>query len=52
MLGALPIRGAYLHKTVKMVLFLFKYDENTYQKGRVILQMYRVVPQTKRGNGT
>ena len=28
----------------------FKHNENTYQKGRVLMQMYRVVPQTKRGN--
>ena len=33
-----------------MVVFLIKYDENTYPKGRAILRMYRVVPQTKRGN--
>jgi len=39
-----------LHKTVNMVVFFFKNDENTYPKGGAILQMYRVVPQTKRGN--
>jgi len=33
-----------------MVVFFFKNDENTYPKGGAILQMYRVVPQTKRGN--
>jgi len=32
------------------VVFFIKYDENTYPKGRAILQLYRVVPQTKRGN--
>jgi len=32
-----------------MQVFFFKYDENTYRKGRAILQIYRVVPQTKNG---
>ena len=41
---------ACLHKTVNIVVFCLKYDDNTYPKGRAILQMYRVVPQTKRGN--
>jgi len=31
---------------------LFKNDENTYQKGRAIMQMYRVVHQTKRDVNT
>jgi len=35
-----------------MVVFFFRYDENTYSKGRVILQMNRVVPRTKRGNSS
>ena len=39
---------ASLHKTVNMVVFFLKYDENDYPKGRAILQMYRVVPQTKK----
>ena len=26
--------------------------ENTYPKGRALMKMYRVVPQTKRGNST
>jgi len=39
-----------LHQTVNIVVFFSKYDGNTYQKGRAILQMYRVVPQTKREN--
>jgi len=30
--------------------FLFKNNENTYRKGRALMQMYRVVPQTKRVN--
>jgi len=29
--------------------FLFINNENTYPKGRALMQMYRVVPQTKRG---
>jgi len=27
--------------------FLFEYNANTYQKGRALIQMYRVVLQTK-----
>jgi len=34
--------------TVKLVVF--KNNEITYPKGRALMQMYRVVPQTKRGN--
>ena len=30
--------------------FLYKNNENTYPKGRALIQMYRVVPQTKSGN--
>ena len=37
-----------LHKTVNMVVFFVKSNENTYPKGRTLLQMYRVVPQTKK----
>jgi len=34
-----------------MVVFFTKINnENTYPKGRVLMQMYRVVPQTKRRN--
>ena len=33
-----------------MVVFFTKNNEKTYPKGRTLLQMYRVVPQTKRGN--
>jgi len=33
-----------------MAVFLVKSYENTYPKGRALIQMYRVVPQTKRGN--
>ena len=36
-----------LHKTVNMVVFLVKNNENTYSKGRTFMQMYRVVPITK-----
>jgi len=38
-----------LHKTVNMVVFFIKSNENTYPKGRSLMQMYRVVPITKRG---
>ena len=41
---------ACLHKTVNMVVFVVKSNENTYSKGRAYMQMYRVVPITKRGN--
>jgi len=30
--------------------FLFFKRVSTYPKGRALMQMYRVVPQTKRGN--
>ena len=33
-----------------MVVFFVKNNENTYPKGRALMQMYRVVPITKRGN--
>jgi len=35
-----------------MVVFFFKSNENTYTKGRALIQMYRVFPKTKRGNYT
>jgi len=41
---------ACLRKTVNMVVFFVKSNKNTYQTGRALLQMYRVVPETKRGN--
>jgi len=43
---------ACLHKIVKMVDFFLKIIKNTYQypKGRVLMQMYRVVPQMKSEN--
>ena len=41
---------ACLHKTVNMVVFIVKSNENTYPKGRALMQMYRVVPITKRWN--
>ena len=41
---------ACLHKTVNRVVFFVKSNENTYPKGRVLMQMYRVVRVTKRGN--
>jgi len=41
---------ACLHKTINMVVFFVKSNENTYPKGRALMQMFRVVPITKRGN--
>ena len=39
-----------LHKIVNMVVFFVKSNENTYPKGRALVQMYRIVPMTKRVN--
>ena len=39
---------ACLYKTVNMVVFFVKSSENTYPKGRALMQIYRVVPKTKR----
>jgi len=33
-----------------MVVFFVKSNENTYPKGRALMQMYRGVPIMKRGN--
>ena len=41
---------ACLLNSVNMVVFFVKSNENTYPKGRALVQMYRVVTQTKRGN--
>ena len=41
---------ACLHKAANTVVVFVKSNENTYQKGRALMQMYRVVPQTKGGN--
>ena len=41
---------ACLHKTVNMVVSLLKVMKNTYPKGRALMQMYIVVPITKRGS--
>ena len=41
---------ACLHKTVNMVVTFVKSNEKTYPKGRALMQMYRVVPITKRVN--
>ena len=38
-----------LHKTVNMVVFFVKSNENTYPKGRALMSLY-VVSITKRGN--
>ena len=41
----------YLHKTVNMVVFFVKSNENTTQKGEHSCKCTNaVVPQTKRGN--
>ena len=41
---------ACLHKTVNIVVFFVRSNENTYPKGRAHMQMYRVVPVKKRKN--
>ena len=41
---------ACLHKTVNMVVFFVKSNENTYPKGRLLMQMYKVVLNTNIGN--
>jgi len=41
---------ACLHQTINMVVFFIKFNGTTYPKGRALMQMYRVVPITKRGN--
>jgi len=38
------------YKTVNMVIVFVKKNENTCPKGRALMNMYRVVLQTKRGN--
>ena len=40
------------YKTVNMVVkkFFVNSNENTYSKGRALMQMYKIVPITKRGN--
>ena len=38
---------AFLDKTVNTAVFFVKSNENTYPKGRTLIQMYRVIPQTK-----
>jgi len=37
-------------KTQFQTFLLYTYCSNTYPKGRALIQMYRVVPITKRGN--
>jgi len=43
---------ACLHKTVNMVVFIVKSNENTYPKGRALMPMYRFVHIAKRGDNT
>ena len=38
---------AALHKTVNMVVFFVKSNENTYPKGKAFMQVCIVVPITK-----
>ena len=38
---------ACLHKTVHMDVFFVNSNENTFSKGRALMQFYRDVPQTK-----
>jgi len=40
-----------LHKTVNMVVFFVKSNENTYPKWRALMQMYRVVPMITMESG-
>jgi len=42
------LESAYLHNTVNMEVFTVKSNKKKYQKGRALMQMYRVVPITKR----
>ena len=41
---------ACLHQTVNMVVFFVKSNQNTYPKGRALMQMYRVASIRKRRN--
>ena len=41
-------QSACLHKTLNMVDFFVKSNENTYPKGRALMEMYRVVPLSKK----
>ena len=43
---------ACLHRTENMVVFFVKSNENTYPKGRALMQTYRVVPITRDGMPT
>jgi len=38
-----------LHKTVNILVFFTKNNKNFYPKVKALMQMYRVVPQTKKG---
>ena len=48
--SALSIRMRMPTYTVNMAVFFVKSNENTYPKGGALMQMYRVVFITKRGN--
>jgi len=39
-----------LHEPVNMVVLFFRSNDHTDPKGRALMQMYRVVPKTKRVN--
>jgi len=38
---------ACLHQTLSMVVFFSKNNKNASRKGGALMQMYRIVPQTK-----
>ena len=38
---------ACVHKTVNVAVFFVENNENTYQKGRASMQIYKVVPRRK-----
>ena len=40
---------ACLHKSVNIAVFFVGSNENTYPKGKALMQIYKFVPQTKRG---
>jgi len=52
MLQSCVNQNAHVYKKGNMVhvVVFVKRNENTYPKGKAPMQMYRVVPVTKRGN--
>ena len=48
--SVLTLRMSMLpNRTVNMVVFVVKSNKHTYPKGRSLMQMYAVVPITKKG---